>query len=216
MVRRPRTDCFDTYKRPNVELVNLREEPIESITAHAVDTASRHFELDALVFATGFDAVTGALLAVDIRGRKGVTLKDVWSEGPAAHLGLTVAGFPNLFAITGPGSPSVIGNVITKCEYHRLDCRVPDSHAPAPSRHDRARPHRPGRLGRARRRGRRPHALSESQLLVPGRQHSRQAPRVFMPYIGEDYRTTCKRIVADGYRGFVFGTSAGDDRVTGK
>jgi hypothetical protein len=112
------TDYFDTYNRPNVELVNLREEPIERITAVGVDTASRHFELDALVFATGFDAVTGALLAVDIRGRNGATLKDAWSEGPQTYLGLTVKGFPNLFTITGPGSPSVIGNVITNCEYH--------------------------------------------------------------------------------------------------
>ena len=177
------TDYFETYNRPNVELVNLREEPIEKITADAVDTASRHFELDALVFATGFDAVTGALLAVDIRGRDGATLKDAWSEGPKTYLGLTVAGFPNLFTITGPGSPSVIGNVITNCEYHvdwiaecltHMRRRNP--------RHDRARRRGAGRLGRARRRSRRPHALPQSQFLVPGRQHSRQAARVHAVY----------------------------------
>ena len=144
------TDYFDTYNRPNVELVNLREEPIEKITADAVDTASRHFELDALVFATGFDAVTGALLAVDIRGRDGATLKDAWSEGPQTYLGLTVAGFPNLFTITGPGSPSVIGNVITNCEYHVdwiAECLTHmRQHNLA---HDRARRRGPDRLGRS-------------------------------------------------------------------
>ncbi len=110
------TGYFETYNRPNVELVDLRREPIEKITSNAVETASRRFELDALVFATGFDAVTGALLRVDVKGRNGRSLKESWSEGPRSYLGLTVAGFPNLFTMTGPRSPSVIGNVITNCE----------------------------------------------------------------------------------------------------
>ena len=202
------TDYFDTYNRPNVELVNLRDEPIEKISVHAVDTAARHFELDALVFATGFDAVTGALLAVDIRGRDGATLKDAWSEGPQTYLGLTVAGFPNLFTITGPGSPSVIGNVITNCEYHvdwiaecvthmrryGLATIEPDEEAQvAWGRH----------VAEVADRTLFPKANSwYLGVNIPGK------PRVFMPYIGEGYRTTCKEIVADNYRGFTFGEAA--------
>jgi len=202
------TDYFDTYNRSNVDLVNLREEPIEKITANAVDTAARHFELDALVFATGFDAVTGALLAVDIRGRKGVTLKDAWSEGPKAYLGLTTVGFPNLFAITGPGSPSVIGNVITNCEYHvdwiaecltHMRRRGLGTIEPERQAQDDWVEH----VAEVADRTLFPKANSwYLGVNIPGK------PRVFMPYIGEGYRTTCKEIVADNYRGFTFVTSA--------
>jgi cyclohexanone monooxygenase len=202
------TDYFDTYNRSNVELVNLREEPIEKITTDAVDTAARHFELDALVFATGFDAVTGALLAVDIRGRKGVMLKDAWSEGPKAYLGLTTVGFPNLFAITGPGSPSVIGNVITNCEYHvdwiaecltHMRRRGLGTIEPERKAQDDWVEH----VAEVADRTLFPKANSwYLGVNIPGK------PRVFMPYIGEGYRTTCREIVADNYRGFTFGTSA--------
>jgi cyclohexanone monooxygenase len=199
------TDYFDTYNRSNVELVNLREEPIEKITAHAVDTAARHFELDALVFATGFDAVTGALLAVDIHGRDGATLKDAWSEGPQTYLGLTVKGFPNLFTITGPGSPSVIGNVITNCEYHVEWIAECLTHM---RRHGLATIEPEGEAQVSW--GRHVAEVADRTLFpkanswylgvnIPGK------PRVFMPYIGEGYRTTCKAIVEDGYRGFRFG-----------
>ena len=210
------TDYFKTYNRDNVELVNLREEPIQRITAHAVETASRHFELDALVFATGFDAVTGALLKVDISGRKGVTLKEAWSEGPKSYLGLTVVGFPNLFSITGPGSPSVIGNVITNCEYHvdwiaeclthmrqrGLSTIEPDREAQSAWVEH---------VAEVANRTLFPKANSwYLGVNIPGK------PRVFMPYIGEGYRTTCKEIVADGYRGFTFGRAAQHERAAGK
>ena len=210
------TDYFDTYNRSNVELVNLREEPIEKITTGAVATAARRFELDALVFATGFDAVTGALLAVDIRGRKGVTLKDTWSEGPKAYLGLTTVGFPNLFAITGPGSPSVIGNVITNCEYHvdwiaecltHMRRRGLGTIEPERKAQDDWVEH----VAEVADRTLFPKANSwYLGVNIPGK------PRVFMPYIGEGYRTTCKEIVADGYRGFTFGASPGRERAVGK
>ncbi|MET0627973.1 MAG: NAD(P)/FAD-dependent oxidoreductase [Acidimicrobiia bacterium] len=111
-------DYYATFNRDNVQLVNLRREPLVSITEHGIDTADASYELDAIVFATGFDAITGALLRVDIRGRDGRTLRDAWAEGPRTFLGLMVAGFPNLFTITGPGSPSVLGNVITHIEQH--------------------------------------------------------------------------------------------------
>jgi cyclohexanone monooxygenase len=207
------TDYFKTYNRPNVELVNLREEPIGKITHNAVDTASRHFELDALVFATGFDAVTGALLAVDIRGRDGATLKDAWSEGPKAYLGLTVKGFPNLFTITGPGSPSVIGNVITNCEYHvdwiaecltHMRRRNLGTIEPDGAAQDAWVAH----VAEVADRTLFPKANSwYLGVNIPGK------PRVFMPYIGEGYRTTCNAIVADGYKGFTFGASAGRERA---
>ena len=104
--------------RPNVRLVDLRRQPITTVTESGVDTAGESFELDALVFATGFDAMTGALLRIDIRGRGGVPLQEAWAAGPRTYLGLNVVGFPNLFTITGPGSPSVLTNMIVSIEQH--------------------------------------------------------------------------------------------------
>jgi cyclohexanone monooxygenase len=202
------TGYFETYNRPNVELVDLRAEPIKEITRNAVETASRRFEIDALVFATGFDAVTGALLKVDIRGRDGLSLKEAWADGPRSYLGLSVAGFPNLFTITGPGSPSVIGNVITNCEQHVdwiADCirymreQSLQTIEPTPE----AERDWVAHVAEVADRTLFPEANSwYLGLNIPGK------PRVFMPYIGEGYRQTCREIVAEGYRGFVFGSAA--------
>ena len=113
------TNYYATYNRPNVTLVSLRDEPIQRITATGIQTARRHVEVDAIVFATGFDAMTGAMLAVHpIAGRGGATLAEAWAEGPRSYLGLMVAGFPNLFMITGPGSPSVLSNMMVSIEQH--------------------------------------------------------------------------------------------------
>ena len=113
------TGYYATYNRPNVTLVNLRQEPITSITATGIVTDKRRFDVDVIVFATGFDAMTGAIMAVHpITGRCGKSLSDVWAGGPQTYLGLTVAGFPNLFAITGPGSPSVLSNMVVSIEQH--------------------------------------------------------------------------------------------------
>ena len=113
------TNYYATYNRSNVTLVNLRQEPIKSITASGITTDRRSFDLDVIVFATGFDAMTGAIMAVHpITGRGGKSLSGVWAEGPQTYLGLTVAGFPNLFMITGPGSPSVLSNMIVSIEQH--------------------------------------------------------------------------------------------------
>jgi cation diffusion facilitator CzcD-associated flavoprotein CzcO/acetyl esterase/lipase len=113
------TNYYATYNRPNVTLVNLRQEPITKIVASGIDTGKRHFDLDVIVFATGFDAMTGAILAVHpITGRGGRSLSQVWANGPQSYLGLTVAGFPNLFMITGPGSPSVLSNMAVSIEQH--------------------------------------------------------------------------------------------------
>src|SRR5262249_52795164 len=113
------TNYYATYNRPNVTLVNLRQEPIKAITASGIVTDKRSFDADVIVFATGFDAMTGAILAVHpITGRGGQALSSAWANGPQTYLGLTVAGFPNLFMITGPGSPSVLSNMAVSIEQH--------------------------------------------------------------------------------------------------
>ena len=106
------TDYYATFNRPNVTLVDIRSSPIEQILPHAVRCGGREYEVDALVLATGFDAMTGSVARIDIRGRDGRTLNQKWAEGPRTYLGLMSAGFPNLFIITGPGSPSVLSNMI--------------------------------------------------------------------------------------------------------
>ncbi|MGQ0681146.1 flavin-containing monooxygenase [Bradyrhizobium sp.] len=113
------TNYYATYNRPNVTLVNLRQEPVKAITASGIATDKRSFDVDVIVFATGFDAMTGAIMAVHpITGRDGKSLSDVWAHGPQSYLGLTVSGFPNFFMITGPGSPSVLSNMAVSIEQH--------------------------------------------------------------------------------------------------
>ena len=112
------TDYFETYNRDNVSLVDISTTPIEAITPEGLTVAGKTYAFDALVFATGFDAMTGSLNKIDIRGSGGKTLKEKWSAGPRTYLGLCSAGFPNLFTISGPGSPSVFTNMVTSIEQH--------------------------------------------------------------------------------------------------
>ncbi|MXO59761.1 cyclohexanone monooxygenase [Altererythrobacter salegens] len=112
------TGYFETFNRDNVTLVGLKAEPIERISSEGVVTAKQAYPCDALVLATGFDAMTGTLAKIAITGRGGRTLKDEWADGPVAYLGLMVAGFPNLFLVTGPGSPSVLSNMLVSIEQH--------------------------------------------------------------------------------------------------
>lgn len=112
------TDYFETFNRDNVQLVDIKSSPIVEITQTGLRTESAEYELDAIVFATGFDAMTGSLLKMDIRGAHGQRLEDKWEAGPKSYLGLQVAGFPNLFTITGPGSPSVLSNMPVSIEQH--------------------------------------------------------------------------------------------------
>jgi cation diffusion facilitator CzcD-associated flavoprotein CzcO len=112
------TDYFATYNRPNVTLVDIRHAPIEEITPTGIRTADAEYELDVIVFATGFDAMTGPFFRMDIRGKDGLALKEKWASGPKTYLGLASAGFPNLFMITGPGSPSVLSNMPVSIEQH--------------------------------------------------------------------------------------------------
>lgn len=112
------TDYYATYNRANVRLVDLRDEPIETIMSNGVRTQAADYALDCLVFATGFDAMTGPLTRIDIRGRDGLSLAQQWQKAPQCYLGLSIAGFPNLFTITGPGSPSVLSNMVLSIEQH--------------------------------------------------------------------------------------------------
>src|ERR1700742_696000 len=112
------TNYFETYNRPTASLVDVKATPIERISAAGICTTEAEYPVDIIVFATGFDAMTGPMLRMDIRGRDGVMLKDAWEAGPLTYLGLQVAGFPNLFTITGPGSPSVLCNMPVAIEQH--------------------------------------------------------------------------------------------------
>lgn len=111
-------DYFETFNQPNVSLVDVRTTPIAGVTADGVLVGDELHELDILVFATGFDAMTGALARIDIRGRDGVALADAWADGPQTYLGVATAGFPNMFILAGPGSPSVLTNVAVSIEQH--------------------------------------------------------------------------------------------------
>ena len=173
------TGYFETYNLPHVRLIDLRKQPIVSITEDGIETADESFGFDAIVYATGFDAMTGALVAADVAGRDGLSLKEKWAAGPSTYLGLMTAGFPNFFMLTGPGSPSVLSNMTVSIEQHvdwvagcLKDMR---GRGFGDDRADRA-----GRiwLGPARPGLRRHHLVSHRQLLVHGRQRSRQAARI--------------------------------------
>ncbi len=112
------TDYYETYNRDNVSLVDVTENPIERITPDGIQTADGHHDFDMIIYATGFDAMTGTLLQMDIRGRDGLTLDKKWEHGPQTYLGLTLHGFPNMFTITGPQSPSVLSNMPVSIEHH--------------------------------------------------------------------------------------------------
>ncbi|NKB48994.1 MAG: NAD(P)-binding protein [Alphaproteobacteria bacterium] len=195
---------YQAFNRDNVSLVDISETPIEMITPEGVSVAGQVYEFDAIVSATGFDAMTGALLNIDIRGSGGLALRDKWQDGPVAYLGLALAGFPNLFTITGPGSPSVISNMLPAIEQHVnwiTDCigymrdkglaRIeaqPDAEAAWVSH-----------VGEVADMSLRSSCSSwYVGANVPGK------PRVYMPYIGgvPVYAQKCEQVAAAGYEGF--------------
>jgi cation diffusion facilitator CzcD-associated flavoprotein CzcO/acetyl esterase/lipase len=198
------TGYFGTYNLPHVRLVDLRSQPITSITEQGIDTADQSFEFDAIVYATGFDAMTGALAAVDVTGRGGLSLTDKWAPGPSTYLGLMTAGFPNLFMITGPGSPSVLSNMTVSIEQHvdwvagcLKDMRDAGFETIEPTAlaesgwDEHVRDCAAITL----------HPTASSWYMganVPGK------PRVFLPYIGgvNAYRQACDDVVSQGYLGF--------------
>ncbi|MEJ2089532.1 MAG: alpha/beta hydrolase fold domain-containing protein, partial [Gammaproteobacteria bacterium] len=198
------TDYYSTFNLPHVRLIDLRKTPLETITETGIDTTSESFEFDAIVLATGFDAMTGALVAVDITGRDGVTLADKWEHGPVTYLGLTTVGFPNFFMITGPGSPSVLSNMMVSIEQHvdwvtdaiaRMRDEGFDTIEPTQTAED-------GWVQHVNDCG----AITlfpraDSWYMganVPGK------PRVFLPYVGgvDRYRAACDEVAERGYFGF--------------
>jgi cyclohexanone monooxygenase len=198
------TGYWATFNRPNVELVDLRESPIDAITSGGIRTTAGEHPLDAIVYATGFDAMTGALSRIDIRGRHGTTLTAAWEAGPRTYLGLMTAGFPNLFIVTGPGSPSVLANMIEAIQQHVdwiAECLL---HLRA-SRRRRIEPTVEAQDAWVAH----VNAVADLTLFptcsswylganVPGK------TRVFMPLAGfPSYVAQCEEIVAAGYRGFV-------------
>lgn len=198
------TGYYETFNRENVRLVDLRETPLIEITDRGVRTSESEFEVDALVLATGFDAMTGSFLAIDVRGRDGVSLQEKWVDGPSSYLGISVPGFPNMFTITGPGSPSVLSNMLVSIEQHvdwladmiahlqHEDLSVVESTEVAAKEWDEhVKECSEATL----------YAVTESWYMganVPGK------PRVFMPYSGgvDAYRDKCNQVAADGYPGF--------------
>ena len=112
------TDYYETYNRNNVTLLDVNTDPIKGLVEEGVQTENNVFKFDIVIFAIGFDAMTGALLSMNITGKEGIQLRDIWSDGPQSYLGLSMAGFPNMFTITGPGSPSVLSNMMTSIEQH--------------------------------------------------------------------------------------------------
>jgi cyclohexanone monooxygenase len=196
---------YETFNRPNVELVDVSDAPIEEITRQGVRTRGREWEVDAIVFATGFDAMTGALLKIDIRGRGGLALKDKWNEGPRTYLGVAMAGFPNLFTVTGPGSPSVLTNMLPTIEQHvdwiaGILAYMRDRQMVRIEPDERAEGEWVEHVGEVA--GRTLRYTCSSWYLgvnIPGK------PRVFMPYIGgfPRYVARCQEIAEGGYDGFV-------------
>jgi cyclohexanone monooxygenase len=198
------TGYYATFNRPNVDLVDVRAAPIETITPSGLRTTDGAYEFDDLVLATGFDAMTGALTRMDIRSVGGVLLKDAWAAGPKNYLGLCVAGFPNLFIIAGPGSPSVLTNMLPSIEQHvnwigdtvdylrrkglkRIEAEPAAQEAWVAHVNETAAPTIL--------------PTCNSWYLganIPGK------PRVFMPYLGfAPYVAKCEEVVAKGYEGFM-------------
>jgi cation diffusion facilitator CzcD-associated flavoprotein CzcO len=208
------TGYFETFNRDNVTLVDLRQTPITEIVPVGIRTTEGVHELDTIVFATGFDAMTGPLLRVDIRGRGDRPLGDKWSTGPRTYLGIATAGFPNLFILTGPGSPSVLSNMVMAIEQHVdwiADClKFLGANGlgtiEATVEAEDAWVDHVNQLASATLF---PRANSWYMgANVPGK------PRVFLPYVGgfPQYRSTCDDVAADGYRGFRLTAPAAEPR----
>ena len=199
------TNYYATFNRDDVTLVDLRATPIVEITPSGIRTSESEYELDAIVFATGFDAMTGPILGVDIVGRDGQSLRDKWAAGPRTYLGLQSAGFPNLFMITGPGSPSVLSNMMVSIEQHVdwiADCldAVREQGAATIEATVAAEDGWVAHVNEVASMTLMPQANSWYMgANVPGK------PRVFMPYIGGVgvYREICDTVAAKDYEGFI-------------
>ncbi len=194
---------YETFNRENVTLIDLNKAPLEAITRDGLIAGGEAYKLDAIIYAIGFDAMTGALTRIDIRGKTGARLADTWAEGPCTYLGLCVAGFPNLFIVTGPGSPSVLTNMLPTIEQHVewiADC-INYLRGKGLCRIDATPQAQAAWVAEVNR-------IADGTLFptcnswylganVPGK------PRVFMPYIGfPPYVEKCNAVAANGYAGF--------------
>jgi cyclohexanone monooxygenase len=198
------TDYYATFNRANVTLVDIRSGGVDEILPNAVRAGGKDYEIDALVLATGFDAMTGSVAKIDIRGRGGKKLSEKWAEGPKTYLGLMSEGFPNLFIITGPGSPSVLSNMIVSIEQHVdwitdaigwMGGRGFETMEATKDAEDKWVTH----VNQVAQLTLYPQANSWYMgANIPGK------PRIFMPYIGGVgiYRRICDDIAAKGYEGF--------------
>ena len=208
------TDYYETYNRDNVTLVDIRSKPIEEITPDGLRTADREYPLDAIVFATGFDAMTGAMKEVDIHTDGGISIREKWQHGPRTYLGIMMAGFPNLFMITGPQSPGVKSQMILACEQHvdwiadciqymrgrGLSCIEAEQAA-----EDAWVQYNNEVADRTL------YPLANSWYVganIPGK------PRVFMPFVGgvTAYKKKCDEVATNGYEGFSFGGGSDEQR----
>ena len=195
---------YETFNRPNVSLVDVSADPIERITEHGLVAGGEDHTFDVLVYATGFDAMTGSLLKIDIRGRNNQPLAEAWEAGPVTYLGLSTAGFPNMFMVSGPGSPSVLTNMIMSIEQHVewiSDCisHIVVSGKTTIETTDTEQTQWVAFVN----------AVADMTLYpscnswylganVPGK------PRVFMPLLGfPTYADKCSDVAAKGYEGFV-------------
>jgi cation diffusion facilitator CzcD-associated flavoprotein CzcO len=200
---------YATFNRDNVRLVNLRREPIEAITADGVRTGSATYPCDVLIFATGFDAMTGALARIDPKGPGGQRLRDIWADGPVTFLGLMVSGLPNLFTISGPGSPSVLANMVLHAEV-QVDWVIELLRTARQQGVSEVEPRRDAAIAwtqhvaQAAERTLFPKAASSWYLgaNIEGKK------RVFMPYIGGfgTYRRHCDEVARNNYTGLVLTT----------
>lgn len=200
------SDYYKTFNNENVKLVDIRATPLEAISPQGIQTSDANYELDCIVFATGYDAVTGALERLNLKGEKGQNLKDEWTSGPRTYLGLMSVGFPNLFFITGPGSPSILTNVVVSIEQHVdwIARCIQHMNATQKSKIQAQAPAQEAWVQRV-------NDLAKNTLFpasaswymganVPGK------PRVFLPFLGGlgTYTEICEQVISDGYRGFDF------------
>ena len=206
--KRPPIDShyFETYNRDNIDLVDLKSDPIEFIDKNGIKTKNNHYELDTIVFATGYDAMTGPLIKMNITGKNNVKLNEVWQGGPKTFLGLQIPGFPNLFTVTGPGSPSVLTNMPMAIEQHVewiRDCIqfiIENNYSTIEPSEE-----------KSKKWGEEVNTVANKTLLptvkhswylganIPGK------PRVFMPYAGglPKYAKICEEIKQENYKSFI-------------
>jgi cation diffusion facilitator CzcD-associated flavoprotein CzcO len=203
------TNYYETFNKDNVLLVDASEGPIEELTPKGIRAGGMEYEFDIIVFATGFDAMTGPLTRINIQGRGGQLLSQKWEAGPYTYLGVAIAGFPNLFTITGPGSPSVLSNMPVSIEHHVewiSDCiaYLRKNHLSTIEATAEGEEQWTAHVAEVANTTLMPSANSwYLGANIPGK------PRVFMPYLGGvgPYRQKCKEIADQDYNGFVVHTT---------